>query len=126
MSKFFNILYQYFPFDKKWVSIFLHKIMLKLPKGLLIKKFIKNCDYGIKLKLPFKILLSWGVIFTGRIHPVETEIFRSTYLKKPGNFLHLGGYRDAWFNIIINNYLKKNSMNIFLVEPVTLFCKNIE
>lgn len=126
MNRFFNFFYQLFPFDKKWISFFLDKIIKFLPKKLLSSKFTKNCDFGVKVRLPFKILFGWGIIFTGRIHPIETEIFKSLYCENPGNFLLLGGYRDAWFNLVINNELKSNSMKSYVVEPVSLFSTNLK
>lgn len=78
-----------------------------LPSFLLKRPFFIKCNYGVNLYLPLKIILGWGILFTGRIHPVETEIIEKIYRSNRGNIILLGGYRDGWFNLALNKIVKK-------------------
>jgi|694.fasta_scaffold34265_6 FkbM family methyltransferase len=125
MHNFSNFLYKYFPFDKKWLSVLCNKLTLLVPRYFLNKKIVFNCDYGLKLLLPLKIAISWGVIFTGRIHPTETDILRNFFQHKPGNLMLLGGYRDGFLNLVVNDYILQNNKKSFIVEPVSEYYNNL-
>lgn len=121
----FNFIYKYFPFNKKYLTKFAEFFLFLIPKNLTKKKLTINCDYQVKLNLPLEILVSWGVIFTGRIHPIETEIIRKFFIKKPSNIMLLGGFRDGFLLLAINDLLNQYNKKGYVVEPIQEFYENL-
>lgn len=125
---FFYFIYSKFPFDKKYLSLIVEFIIKLIPNFLLKKNIIIKSDYGIRLKLPLKIIIEWGILFTGRIHPIESNLFYKEYSNNQGNVVQIGGYRDGFFSIIadkISQERNNKNIKIVIVEPVNEFYENL-
>lgn len=82
-----------------------------------------SCDYNLKINLPIEIIIEWGIFFTGRIHPIESEILYKHFIKNPGNLILLGGYRDGFLAMICAKVFSNYQFHI--VEPVKEYIDNI-